>query len=453
MEDEFEVDEKDFISERGMELKKGEESRAFLIGVYEGINGKSLCEEHLRELENLADTFGVTTVAKIACNLRKIDASTYLHEGKLQEVFEEINKLKVNLVIFDENISPAQQRNLEKFLKVPIMDRTELILEIFGQRAQTKEAQLQVELAKTKYQFPRLKRMWSHFSKQRGSGAGGGGGAHLRGMGETQLEIDKRLLKKKVEKLRDDLKAVEAYRQTQKTSRLRSGVPTFAIVGYTNAGKSTLLNALTNAHVLVEDKLFATLDPTTRKFMLPNNQEILLTDTVGFIRKLPHTLVAAFKSTLEAACQDDVLIHLIDASHPAAENQAETVLQLLKELHAKEESVITVLNKIDQCEDKNLINRFKLKYPKLVQISALHNQGFDDLMQMMMRELEKRRQLVLLRIPQNEFALVTELRRIGHILSLDYEGNDVLVKVEVPITSLHRFEGYKEKETEQKISE
>lgn len=423
----------------GIAWKEGEETRSFLVGVYAGIPNMVLCEEHLSELERLADTFGVETVAKMACPLRKIDAATYLHKGKLEEIAERMAATGANLVIFDEEISPAQQRNLEKLLAVPVMDRTELILEIFAQRAHSKEARLQVELAKTKYEFPRLKRMWSHFSRQRASGG------YLRGAGETQLEIDKRLLKKKLEKLSDDLKEVEKYRETQKTLRHRTGIPTVAIIGYTNAGKSTLLNALTQAHVLVEDKLFATLDPTTRKFMLPNNEEILLTDTVGFIRKLPHTLVAAFKSTLEAAVHDDILLHVIDASHPLAEEQAETTLALLKDLNADLTSIIHVLNKVD-ASTPSTIQKLRFKYSKTVPISALNKTGFEDLSDAIIRALKERRQELHLRIPQSNYALVATLRTEGEILSLTYDGNDILIHANIPHSRLPIYTPYLVKE-------
>ncbi|NGX55382.1 MAG: GTPase HflX [Chlamydiae bacterium] len=428
--------EEEFSEKMGIDLEGGEEPAAILVGVYSGGKQKSLCAEHLDELENLADTFGVPVAAKFPCSVRKIDASTYITKGKLEEILAKVGESKANLVIFDAEISPGQQRNLEKILKVSVMDRTELILEIFAQRAQTKEAHLQIELARTKYEFPRLKRLWSHFSRQRASGG------YLRGAGEQQLELDKRLLKRKVERLTGELREVKRTREVQRSARLRAGIPTFAIIGYTNAGKSTLLNALTDAEVFVEDKLFATLDPTTRKFTLSNNQEVLLTDTVGFIRKLPHTLVAAFKSTLEAALHDDVLLHLIDVSHPSAEEQAQATYDLLKELDVHEEALITVLNKADLA-DRAMIDRLRVRFPKTVVISALQQTGFDDLVARMIQELAERRQEVKLKIPQSEYALVTELRREGRILYEEYEENDVIVRAEVPITFLHRLDPYR----------
>ncbi len=436
----MEIDEEECLEEVGLDLAQGEEAAALLVGTFNGAADRSICEEHLEELENLADTFGVSVCATFPCSLRKVDGSTFLSKGKLEEINVLLKEKGSRLLILDDEISPAQQRNLEKLLKVAVMDRTELILEIFAQRAQTKEARLQIELARTQYEFPRLKRLWSHFSRQRASGG------YLKGEGEKQLEIDKRLLKRKVERLSQELKEVKRYRKTQSAQRRRSGTPTFAIVGYTNAGKSTLLNALTQADVLVEDKLFATLDPTTRKFTLPNNEAVLMTDTVGFIRKLPHTLVAAFRSTLEAALHDDVLLHLVDVSHPLAEEHAKTTRQLLKDLDAQDESIITVLNKIDLCTDRSMIDRLRILYPKTVAISATERSGFDELAQMMMQELAQRRVVVKLKIPQSEYALVAVLKREGRVLYEEYEQNDVIIRAEVPIVLLHRLDSYRDED-------
>ncbi|MCH9628040.1 MAG: GTPase HflX [Chlamydiales bacterium] len=436
----MEMDEEACLEERGLDLAEGEETAALLVGAFSGAADRQICEEHLEELENLADTFGIPVCAKFPCSLRKVDGSTFLSKGKVEEIAVLLKEKGSRLLILDDEISPAQQRNLEKRLKVAVMDRTELILEIFAQRAQTKEARLQIELARTQYEFPRLKRLWSHFSRQRASGG------YLKGEGEKQLEIDKRLLKRKVERLSQELREIKRYRKTQSAQRRRSGIPTFAIVGYTNAGKSTLLNALTQAEVLVEDKLFATLDPTTRKFTLPNNQDVLMTDTVGFIRKLPHTLVAAFRSTLEAALHDDVLLHLVDVSHPLAEEHAKTTRHLLKELDAQEESIITVLNKADLCTDRSMMDRLRILYPKTVVISATGRTGFDELAQTMMQELAERRKVVKLKIPQSEYALVAVLKREGQILYEEYEENDVIIRAEVPIVLLHRLDPYRDED-------
>jgi GTP-binding protein HflX len=402
---------------------------ALLIGVYRFGAQKELCTDYLNELQRLCQTYGLTAVGKFCCPIKKLDAGTYLGEGKLEELKIAADHLNAEVVIFDDEISPHQQRNLEKIFMRPVIDRTELIIEVFAQRAQTREARLQVELAKVRYQFPRLRRMWTHLSRQTATTAGG---AYLKGEGEKQIEIDRRLLRRQIERLKTQIEQVADQRQAQRALRMRTGIPTFAIVGYTNAGKSTLLKALTQADVLVEDKLFATLDTTTRKFSLPNRQEILLIDTVGFIRKIPLTLVAAFKSTLEEAVHTDILLHLIDVSHPKAEEQAEETMLILKELGAEEHPIITVLNKIDQCENPNIISKFRIKYPKTVAISALNGTGFNDLMEMMMKEVCLLRKVVNCRIPQSQYVLVSELMREGRVLSCEYEENDILIKLEIP---------------------
>lgn len=402
---------------------------ALLVGAYRSAAEKALCEDYLHELERLCDTYGLKVARGCCCSIKKLDAGTYLGTGKLEELKALADDLKVEVVIFDDEITPNQQRNLEKIFKRPVIDRTELIIEVFAQRAQTREARLQIELAKVKYQFPRLRRMWTHLSRQT---ATAGGGAHLKGEGEKQIEIDRRLLRHRLDKLKEDLEHVAQQRHTQRSLRLRTAVPTFAIVGYTNAGKSTLLKALTAADVLVEDKLFATLDTTTRKFTLPNKQDILLIDTVGFIRKIPHTLVAAFKSTLEEAVHTDILLHLVDVSHPKAESQAEETMLVLKELGAEKHPIITVLNKMDQCQNPAIIAKFRIKYPKVVAISALDQTGFDDLMEMMMQEVSLLRKTVSCRIPQSHYALVSELMREGRVISCEYEENDILITIEIP---------------------
>lgn len=409
------------------ELELSSLKNALLVGAYPSGSEKKLCEEYLDELERLCETYGFQTVAKVPCPIKKLDAGTYLGEGKIEELVKMADELKADLVIFDDEISPNQQRNLEGFFKRPVIDRTELILEVFAQRAQTREARLQVELAKIRYQLPRLRRMWTHLSRQRTSG-----GAYLKGEGEKQIEIDRRLFRRRIQQLQKEIEEVQAQRQTQRSARMRSGIPTFAIVGYTNAGKSTLLRALTKAEVLVEDKLFATLDTTTRKFTLPNRQDILLIDTVGFIRKIPHTLVAAFKSTLEEAIHTDILLHLIDVSHPMAESQAEATHQVLEELGSTKHPIITVLNKIDECKNPAILAKLRIKYPKTVQISALHGTGFDHLLEVMVQEIARMRKVVKVRIPQSHYALVSELMREGRVIFSDYDGDDVIMQVEIP---------------------
>lgn len=402
--------------------------KALLVGTYMA-GKKQVCEEQLEELESLGTTYGLTTVLKLPCPLREIDAGTFLGSGKIDEIRQLAADHACDVVIFDDEISPQQQRNIEKLVEKTVIDRTELILAVFAQRAQTREAKLQIELASCRYQMPRLRKLWTHLGRQRSGGASGG---FVKGEGEKQIEIDKRILKTQVDRLEKEFEEVKKHRQTQRRSRERSGIPTFAIIGYTNVGKSTLLKALTDADVLIEDKLFATLDTTTRKFILPNNQQILLIDTVGFIRKIPHQLVAAFRSTLEEAVEADILLHLIDVSSPTASVQAEATLEVLKELGATKHPIITVLNKVDLCPNRLMIDRIRFKYSKTVEISALQKEGFDRLLDLMIREIASLRKIVRLRVPQSQYAQLHDVIREGRIITQEYEENDILLEVEIP---------------------
>jgi len=416
------------------------EKKVLLASAYQGNDKKALCEEHLDELELLSETYGVKVLAKVPCPVRKYDASTYLTQGKLEELVTLSKEIGADLIIFDDEISPSQQRNLEKIFQLPVMDRTEVILEVFAQRARTKEARLQIEYARVKYQAPRLKRLWSHLSRQHGSGGSGGG--YQKGEGEKQIELDRRLLKKRLEQLLSEIEVVKQHREVQRVARMRSSTPVFALVGYTNAGKSTLLNALTDADVFVEDKLFATLDTTTRKFSLSNGQEVLLIDTVGFIRKLPHLLVAAFKSTLEEAIQADILIHVIDSTHPMALEQARTTLDVLQELGLGKKPIITVLNKVDKSQDSGMLTKLRLEFAHTIPLSALKHQGFENLEEIMLHELSHQRKSVSMRIPQSEYALVSEVRRSGNVLNQDYDENDVLIEVDLPTALANKWKDY-----------
>lgn len=410
--------------------------RAILIGMYPAGTPKDSCEESLRELERLAETFGLVIVEHCPCPYRKIEAATLLGSGKLEEIAQLLKTFDANCVLIDEQISPHQQRNLEKIFNVPVVDRTELIIDVFAQRAQTNEARLQIELAKIQYQFPRLKRLWTHLSRQ-----SAGGGAYLKGEGEKQIELDRRMLKKRVQRLKEQIKEVSAHRATQRAQRRKVAVPTLAIVGYTNAGKSTLMKALTDAEILVEDKLFATLDTTTRKFELPNRQPILLIDTVGFIRKIPHGLVAAFKSTLEEAIHTDLLIHLIDVSHANALMQAETTLEVLKELGVDKQPIITVFNKIDLAPPL-AITKLRVKFPRPVLISATTKEGLNDLQERIMEELANLRTRVTLKIPQSEYGFVAQIKRESNVIEEKYDENDVILDVELPKVLLSKAKPY-----------
>jgi GTP-binding protein HflX len=411
--------------------------KVILITVYQNTLHKESALESLSELRELAKTYGFDIVADYACFVRKFNAATYLGEGKIEELALKAKELGAEIVVFDDEITPNQQKNLEKGFGMPVMDRTELILEIFAVHAKTKEAKLQIELAQVRYQLPRLKRLWTHLSRQRMSGG------YLKGEGEKQIEIDRRILKRRVQALEKEINEIRLQRDTKRRARLRSGIPSFAIIGYTNAGKSTLLNALTEADVLVEDKLFATLDTTSRQFLLPNNQKIVLVDTVGFIRKLPHALVAAFRSTLEEVCYTDILLHLVDVSHPVAFEHAEATYEVLKELGIEEQKpIITVLNKIDLCSDRDRLNQFRIKYPRTVRISALNKEGFDELYETIEEAVKLLRKPVKLCIPQSQYQLVSEIVRLGNVLTTAYEENDVIMEVEIPVELEHKVKDY-----------
>jgi GTPase len=421
-------------------------SRAILVGVYRSNTEEAQAADHLKELDLLAQTLDVPVAARWCTLVRNLSAATFLSSGKLSQLRSEIVASGANIVIFDDEISPVQQRNLEEALKIQVMDRTEVILDVFAGRARTREAKLQIEMAQVKYASPRLKHMWLHLSRQAGGGGGASGGGYLRGKGEKQIEMDRRAIKRRLEHLQEELRGVSKYRQTQRSRRERTAIPVFAIVGYTNAGKSTLMNRLTGSHVLVEDKLFATLDTTTRQCSLPNNQPVLLTDTVGFIRKLPHLLIAAFRSTLEESVEADVLIHLIDSSHPLALEQAKTTIEVLAELDAKNRPIITVINKIDLAESdarqRATIQKLRISYPRAIQLSAATGEGIDTLFEEMMAALENRRRRIVLRIPQSEYRLAAEAIREGTVYSQNYEDNDVLIDVDLSVELAQQLSRY-----------
>jgi GTP-binding protein HflX len=315
--------------------------RALLVGVELGHELFDV-QDSLDELEQLAATAGVDVVGRTYQKMQEASPATLVGKGKVQEIRDLKDRLQADLVIFDEELTPTQLRNLEEALNTKILDRTGLILDIFARHAQTREGRLQVELAQLEYRLPRLTRMWTHLSRQ------GVGGVGLRGPGETQLEVDRRQSKERITRLRDQLREVHAHRELYRQKRRREGIPVVALVGYTNAGKSTLLNALSNAHVYAANVLFATLDPTTRRIQMPEGQEVLLTDTVGFIQRLPTQLVAAFRATLEEIQDADIILHVLDITHPNAEEQAQTVDKALEELGVADRPRIVALNKIDR---------------------------------------------------------------------------------------------------------
>ena len=347
----------------------------------------------LDELRELVGSLGVEIGGEIIAPLREINPRTLVGSGKAEEIAAYAAETRCNLIVFDDELSPAQQRNWESDAKLRAIDRQEVILDIFASRATTREAVLQVELARLQHQLPRLKRLWSHLDRQRG------GGAMQRDAGEKQIEMDGRLLREKIARVRKELDTVVLQRATQRKQRRRVPVPTVAIVGYTNAGKSSLLNRLTGAHVLARDQLFATLDPTTRQLVLPSGRKVLLTDTVGFVRRLPHRLVEAFKATLEEAVQADVLLHIVDISSPEYESHLTTTEEVLTEIGAGERRVIPVFNKADLLDDP-LVRRLALElHPEAHLVSVRTGEGLDALLTRLDEILAARDEDLVLLVP------------------------------------------------------
>ncbi len=364
----------------------------------------------------------------------------FIGPGKAEEIAALHDELQYDLVVFDDELTPGQTRNLEELLKTRVMDRTGLILDIFATHARTHEGRIQVELAQYKYLLPRLRRQWTHLERQAGGGgAAAGGVVGLRGPGETQLETDRRIITRRISLLEDQLQDVHRHRELYRARRRRSGIPIVALVGYTNAGKSTLLNALTGADVRAEDRLFATLDPTTRQIALPGGQELLLTDTVGFIQKLPHDLVAAFRATLEEIGEADLLLHVLDITHENAEQQTQTVLETLKELHADGRPMLTVLNKVDRLDgvDEAEVGRLAgaLGLPEdYVAVSARRGWGLDALLKRLEQTLGERMAAIEAFIPYKRNDLVALWRQRGVVDEERYEAEGTHISGRLPAT-------------------
>ena len=381
--------------------------------------------ESLAELTELAETAGAEIVGNGTQKMPTPIAATYIGKGKAEEFAAFCKENLVDTVIFDDELSPAQSRNLEKMFECKVLDRTALILDIFAQRARTREGKLQIELAQLQHLLPRLTRFWTHLSRQ-------SGGIGMRGgEGESQLEADRRKTQERIDRITRDLDSVRRQRQTQRVGRQRSNWPLASIVGYTNAGKSTLLNQLTGAAVLAEDKLFATLDPTTRRLKLPTNQNVLLTDTVGFIKKLPHGLVEAFKATLEEVVQADLLLHVVDISHPQAEEQIAAVNTVLKEISAEGKPTLMVFNKIDRLEG-TVSAMLREKYPHAVCISAITGEGIEPLLAEIGTQLRPTREFLNLVVPQEKAAVIARVHAVGQIVESRYSGKNARFKVRIP---------------------
>lgn len=422
--------------------------RALLVGL--GMPGDSRRERAalLAELEDLVSNLGIGIVGTMLEFTREMQAKYLCGIGKAEEIRAKVEELNADCVIFDNLLSPGQQREWEKLTNVTVIDREEVILDIFAKRARTREAVLQVDLARMQYALPRMTGMWKHLDRQRGgSGGGKGGGAAARGEGEKQIEVDRRLARERIEAIRDELEVVRRQRGTQRKERNRQGIPTAAIVGYTNAGKSSLLNLITGAGVLAQNILFATLDTTSRKIELPDGQPLVLTDTVGFIRNLPHRLVEAFKSTLEEATLADFLIQVVDASDREALRHFETTCEVLAELGAADKPMVVVWNKTDlipedQREELLAALSAKVQCP-CITCSVKEERGVEALMAACVEMLSHRVSKERYRIPLAESRIIAIMHRDGKVLSTEYEDNDAIVEAILPHEFAARLESYK----------
>ena len=402
-------------------------------------------EDSLSELGTLARTAGAEVVGTMVQRLRHPDVATYIGKGRAQELSDTEKELGFDLVIFDDELSPSQQRNLEKMLDARVIDRTALILDIFAQHARTREGRLQVELAQLEYRLTRLAGRGVELSRQAGgsrsAGAGSVGGAiGVRGPGETKLEIDRRRIRSRIAELREEIEGVREQRTIHRRQRAAQAIPVVAVVGYTNAGKSTLFNALTEADVLTENKLFATLDPTTRHITLPGNQEALLTDTVGFIQKLPTRLIAAFRATLEEVIDADLLLEVVDISHENAIEQSETVNDVLRELDADKKPRVTALNKIDLLHDPSEVDT--TLYPHAITVSALQKVGLDALLEQIARVLADSMEAVRVIIPYDKSELVELFHRRGRVEQEEHRSEGTCIAGRIPLSLISYFAQY-----------
>jgi GTP-binding protein HflX len=422
-----------------IETSRKAPERVFLVGLELKSRPASDLSDSLSELSELAATAGGEVVGNGWQRLEAPVASTFIGSGKADEFAAECRRHQVDTVIFDDELSPAQSRNLETVFECKVLDRTALILDIFARRARTREGKLQVELAQLQHLLPRLTRFWGHLSRQKG-------GIGMRGDGETQLETDRRRVQDRIARISRDLEEVRQHRLTQRAGRQRSLWPLASIVGYTNAGKSTLLNTLTGAATLAEDMMFATLDPTTRRLRLPTNQNVLLTDTVGFIRKLPHRLVEAFKATLEEVVQAELLLHVVDLSHPQAEEQILAVNAVLEEIGATGKPSLMVLNKLDRLESHSghraLLYHYLERFPDAVAVSARTGEGIPELLAELGAMLRPVREFVELLIPHEASAVVARLHAVGQVVERDYSGRLARFKVRIPPHLRREFAEY-----------
>lgn len=400
--------------------------RAMLVGFCFDKSDEPETQKLLIELEELVDTLEIGVVGMELVRIRDKNKRFICGTGKADELVELARARDCDCIVIDNELSPMQQRNWESLADLTIIDREEVILDIFAKRARTKEARLQVDLARMQYALPRMARMWGHLDREGGGGSGGGGGA-ARGMGEQQIEIDRRLARKRISSLKSQLEDVRKQRATQRKERQKADAATAAIVGYTNAGKSTLLNKISGADVMEADMLFATLDPTTRRIELEDGQVLLLSDTVGFVRNLPHRLVESFKATLEEAILADFLIHVLDATSNEVFEHYETTRKVLGELGADEKRSLVVLNKIDRVEDEGLLADLRARFPDALEASAVTGEGLVEVVAKFAEFLSDRVVRLNFRIPQARGDISGLIHREGKVISTDYEGNDVLL--------------------------
>ncbi len=392
------------------EKTKGAET-AIIVGVITPQQSRFEVRDHLNELEHLARTAGAEVTDRLTQSLNSPDPATFIGSGKVNELARLTKEKDTDLVIFDDELSPVQVKNIEQEIDCKLLDRTGLILDIFASRAQTRAAKTQVELAQLDYLRSRLTRRWTHLSRQEG-------GIGTKGPGEKQIEMDRRIIDKRMAKLRDELEKIDQQRQTQRKGR--EAYTTVSLVGYTNAGKSTLLNALADEELLAEDRLFATLDATTRTVELDDNKEVLMSDTVGFIRKLPHRLIESFKSTLDEVRESDVLVHVVDVTHPNFREQTEVVGRTLKELESGDKPTLLVFNKIDALEDRGLLRALRDEYPEASFISALRGIGLEQLKEDLLALIEKDYVERVTYVPVSEPEAIAKIHRLADVVSEDY---------------------------------
>ena len=425
--------------------------RAFMVGVE--IHGQShllTLADSLTELSLLCDTAGLEVVGELTQKMDRPNPQTFIGSGKVEELKALAEEALAQVIVFDDELSPRHQRELEKHVgeNMRILDRTAVILDIFAQHAHTSEGQLQVKLAQSEYFLPRLTGQWTHLARQAGGGGGRSGsvgGVGLRGPGETQLEVDRRAIRHEIAHLKNELEKVRARRMHHRFQRKRSRIPSVALVGYTNAGKSTLLNRLAKSDIYVADQLFATLDPTTRRVELSGGYQALFTDTVGFIQKLPTTLVAAFRATLEEISDADLLVHVVDISHPNALNQSEAVHETLKEIQAEQVPVITVLNKIDLLSDPAAARSAVEHFPQAVAISAYSGEGIADLLGMLRSTLYETFTPILVRLPYLQGQLISLFHEFGQVERLEHGRKGVLLQGRIPGRLVARFKPWQVK--------